>query len=282
MKYSLDNFNNEEQSYKDIGAELQKYYPRLVVSKDEKEYNDFEQLLSFAVENTALLTSKELSNIYMTGVTPLLDDTIKVGILFIKECINRHRIFFCSELFESNGTTSDTREIILAFIPSIITLFSLPITFTALSIPISIIITKIGLNNLCKDIREKIKDKSVIEQRIKIHSENLKHLNEQNIELPDFDKKKSIELEIECLKKLEKLEKYVSLAKINKIKTDGNNNIVIQDINNSTVEINVNSSEMKQFLEYNYNRLEEIKLNISEQNNTMSVLLDSINRLIDK
>jgi hypothetical protein len=163
-----------------LGAELKSLYVALILEDEiEEPFPLFQSLVVESVEEISKRSSEKLQDSYSAGWFPMTDDSPEIGRSYINKFVARFREALCSELYDNPDLSSNTRTTIIALIPTIITLLGAAPAYAALAIPISIIVSRIGVKSLCRDFEIERKTKEFIEKRLEIHRENLLFLEQE-------------------------------------------------------------------------------------------------------
>jgi hypothetical protein len=176
---------NDQVALRRLGAELKELYSNLVTSGTaEAELQIFEACAIEAVEEVTKYSADELRESYYGLRLPRRDDSPRVAVSFIGRVVGRFRDVLCTELYENRDLSANTRDLLVVLAPTIITLLNLPLPYAALAIPISVILSKIGLESLCQGNEILKQSKEFVEQRLEIHRRNLLFLEEESSRLP--------------------------------------------------------------------------------------------------
>lgn len=172
---------DDQVALRRLGAELKKLYFNLVTSGIvEAELQVLESCAVKAVEEVAKSSADELTESYHGLMLPRGDDSPKVAVLFIGRVVGRFRNALCTELYESRNLSANAKDLVVVLVPTIITLLNLPLPYAALAIPISVILSKIGLESLCQGYEVRKRSKEFIEQRLEIHRKNMLFLEQES------------------------------------------------------------------------------------------------------
>lgn len=159
-----------ENDIENAGRQILNIYKDIVVTNvpDEK-LAAFELVALTAGEAASYEEARQLADIYRTGVQPLkLTDLSALFFKFVEAIIARFRQPLCIEL-------QDNKDIVL-LAPTIITLLSLPVEIAALAVPVSAILSRVGIAAICKDVEAARDNASLFADLGKIHKENLRYL----------------------------------------------------------------------------------------------------------
>lgn len=166
--------SDDKQVLSVLGTELKAIYVDCISDKRPESVKPlFETLLNDSVEETSKNSATNLEESYLNGMPPRRDDSENVGSSFVCKLFAQFHEAFCAELYENPDLSTNARGIIIVLAPTIITLLGLPLAYAALSIPISTIVTRIGIRTLCQDYEIKKKSKEFIKVRLEIHRKNL-------------------------------------------------------------------------------------------------------------
>ena len=174
---------NDQVALRRLGSELKELYFNLVTSGTaEAELKIFEACAIEAVEEVTKYSADELRESYYGLKLPRRDDSPRVAVSFIGRVVGHFRDVLCTELYENRS--ANTRDLVVVLAPTIITLLNLPLQYAALAIPISVILSKVGLESLCQGYEIRKQSKEFVEQRLEIHRRNLLFLEEESSRLP--------------------------------------------------------------------------------------------------
>jgi hypothetical protein len=170
----------DEGKTEEFGRQIFTIYQDVVTSnKPDGQLTTLELLALAAGESASSWEAAALAHSYNQGVHPLKPtDFSAVLFRFVNEFARRFHEPLCAELREN-------KDIVL-LAPTIVTLLNLPVGIAALAIPLSAIISRVGISGLCKDTEEKPQDVKLTAELTEIHRANLRYLEEEKMRyLPD-------------------------------------------------------------------------------------------------
>jgi hypothetical protein len=184
--------NNEQADVHNLGVQLKELYFELITNGDAQAHlSPLNSCVVEAVEEVAKHSSKVLNDAYSNLTPPMMDDTARVAASFIRKVSTRFRDALCSELYENPDLSSNARGVIIVLAPTLITLLGLPLPYAAVAVPLSVIISRIGIKSFCQDYEIEKSSKDFINQRLEIHRKNLLLLEQEcarysSTSLPDL------------------------------------------------------------------------------------------------
>lgn len=165
----------DEGKTEEFGRQIFTIYQNIVTSnKPDGQLTTLELLALAAGESTSSREAAALVQIYGQGGQPLKPtDFSAVLFRFVNEFARRFHGPLCAELREN-------KDIVL-LAPTIVTLLNLPVGIAALAVPLSAIISRVGISGLCKDVEEKAQDMTLTSELAEIHRSNLQYLEEERM-----------------------------------------------------------------------------------------------------
>jgi hypothetical protein len=159
-----------EKEIEDAGRQIFDIYTNIVVTnKPDAELTTLEMMALSAGESASSQEARNLAELYGAGIQPLkLTDLSALFFKFVQEVLRRFRGPLCVELREN-------KDIVL-LAPTIVTLLSLPVGIAALAVPVSAILSRIGIAALCQDVEAAAEDVNFLADLIKLHADNLRYL----------------------------------------------------------------------------------------------------------
>jgi hypothetical protein len=177
------NILDEQSALQQLGSEIKEiYFDMITNDKVDTEPTLFESYVVKAVEEVGKNSAHQLLEYYQELTLPRRNDSSNVAFSFIHLFIVRFHDALCAELYEEKGLSMvDTRDLTIVLAPTIITLMNLPHPYSTLAIPISVILSKIGLESLCQGYNIRNQSIEFLNKRLNIHKSNLLFLEKERI-----------------------------------------------------------------------------------------------------
>lgn len=157
-----------------LGVALKETYVAVLTAQSDRGLSaDFQTLLTDSVEHTAVETAKSLERSYGVGTLPQMDDTPDVAREFTERFVMKFREAICAELYDNPDLSTHARGLVVVLVPTVITLLALPLSYAALAIPISVLVSRIGTRALCDDLQATRKERKFLNDRLDLHRRNL-------------------------------------------------------------------------------------------------------------
>ena len=155
-----------------LGAALKRAYLEILTS-EAGITEPFAGLVTVSVEAVARESAAELEKSYRSGVAPSRDDSAVVARTFARRFVAAFRDSLCREFSDDGDTSAFGKGMIVVLAPTIMTLLQLNTAYAALSIPIAIIVARMGLTMICNDYRIQQKSEAFVIERLELHRSNL-------------------------------------------------------------------------------------------------------------
>lgn len=165
-----------------LGCELKKSYLQLQVgspSAGTLAEGVYHEILTESVESAARESAGALDDLYRAMHMPRRNDNSDVGLAFCTNFLKHFRDAICAELWESKDLAISGRDLVVVLVPTIVSLLNLPKPYISLCIPLSVVLSKIGLRAVCGEYESRAKSKEFVEKRLELHRKNVLFLEEQ-------------------------------------------------------------------------------------------------------
>jgi len=176
--------DDEDEQYIVIGISLKKRFFSVATAAEIEPSPTFDDLITESVDELGKISGAALRESYEQLVFPSSDDSGDLALIFLRKLSERFRNAICAELWEARSHSASGRDLVIALVPTIVAILSLPPTYAALAIPISIVLARAGLRSYCKGYEHQETSRSMLESRLQTHRLALTFLEAEKARLP--------------------------------------------------------------------------------------------------